>query len=60
MAPAFTLGLREGGTVKPVLNVSFPSTILSFTTVIFIVLLLLPAIIVTVCGVELKSMLSPI
>ena len=52
ISPVVIPGLSEGGTVKLILNVSFLSTMLSFVTVMFIVLLLVPAIIVTVCGVE--------
>ena len=57
--PVVIPGPSEDGTVKLILNVSFPSTMLSLITVMFIVLLLVPAIIVTVCGVESKSMLLP-
>ena len=41
-------GQSEDGTVRLILNVSFPSTMLSFITVMFIVLLLVPAVIVMV------------
>ena len=50
--PADILGPSEDGTIKLILNVSFPSTMLSLITVICIVLLLVPAIIVIVCGAE--------
>ena len=60
IVPAVILGPSEDDIVKLTLNVSFPSTILSLITVICIVLLLVPAIIVTVCGTELKSMPLPI
>ena len=59
IAPVSILAPSEGGTVKLILNVSFPSTMLSFITLVFIVLSLVPAIIVTVCGAESKSMLLP-
>ena len=52
-------GASEDGTVKLIINVSSPSTMLSFVTGIFTVLLLVPAMIVTVCVVELKSVLFP-
>ena len=52
-------GPSEDGTVKLILNVSFPSTMLSLITVMFIVLLLVPAVIVIVSGAESKSMLLP-
>ena len=59
IAPVAVPGPSDDGTVKLILNVSFPSTMLSFITVMFIVLLLVPAIIVTVCGVESKSVSLP-
>ena len=52
-------GPSEDGTVKLILNVSFPSTMLSLITIMFIVLLLVPAVIVIVSGTESKSMLLP-
>ena len=52
-------GPSEDGTVKLMLNVSFPSTMLSLITIMFIVLLLVPAVIVIVSGTESKSMLLP-
>ena len=52
IAPVVIPGLSDNGTVKLILNVSFPSTMLSFVIVMFIVLLLVPAHIVTVCGAE--------
>ena len=59
ISPVVIPGPSEDGTVKLILNVSFPSTMLSLITVMFIVLLLVPAIIVTVSGAESKSMLLP-
>ena len=56
-APAIIPG--ETGTFKFIVNVSSPSTMLSSTTVMFTVLLLLPAVIVAVCVAELKSTLPP-
>ena len=53
IAPAIIPG--ETGTFKFIVNVSSPSTMLSSTTVMFTVLLLLPAVIVAVCVAELKS-----
>ena len=57
--PVVIPGPSEDGTVKLILNVSFPSTMLSLITVMFIVLLLVPAIMVTLCKAESKSVLSP-
>ena len=51
--------LELDGTAKLMLNISSLSGISSSFTVIFTVLLLVPAKIVTVCVVELKSMLPP-
>lgn len=51
--------LIENGTVKLILNVSFPSTMSSFINVMLTVLLLVPAIMVMTCRVELKSMSPP-
>ena len=59
IAPAFLLGPSEGGTAKLILNVSFPSTMLSFTTGIFTATILLPAVIEAVLCVESKSVLFP-
>ena len=59
ITPAFILGPSEGGTVKLILNVSFPSTMLSFTTGIFTASILLPAVIVAIICAESKSMLFP-
>ena len=55
IAPVVIPGVREDGTVKLILNVSFPSTMSSSVTGIFTVLLVAPAVIVTVCVAELKS-----
>ena len=57
--PAVIPGPSEDGTVKLILNISFPSTMLSLITAMFIVLLLAPVVIVIVCGAESKSMLLP-
>ena len=57
IAPAIIPGMF--GTFKFIVNVSSPSTMLSFTTVMFTVLLLLPAVIMAVCVAELKSALPP-
>ena len=59
IAPIVTPGPSEDGTVKLILNVSFPSTMLSDFVIIFTAMLLVPAIIVTVCGAESKSVLFP-
>ena len=59
IAPVVIPGPSDDGKLKLILNVSFPSTMLSFITVMIIVLLLVPAIIVTVCGAESKSVLLP-
>ena len=55
IVPVVIPGPSEDGTVKLILNVSSPSTMLSSVTGIFTILLLVPATIVTVCVVELKS-----
>ena len=59
IAPAFILGPKYVGTFKVTVNISSPSTMLSFITVMFTVFLVLPAITVTVCVAELKSTLPP-
>ena len=59
ITPALILGPSEGGTAKLILNVSFPSTMLSFTTGIFIAPIVLPAVIVAIVCAESKSMLLP-
>ena len=59
LLPATILESTEGDTAKLMLNISSLSGISSSLTVIFTVLLLVPAKIVTVCVVELKSMLFP-
>jgi len=56
--PATIPGPSDDGTVKLILNVSFPSTILSLITGTLTVVLMAPAGIVAVREVELKS--SPI
>ena len=55
IVPVVILEPSEDGTDKLIINVSSPSTILSLNTGIFTVRLLVPAIIVMVCIVELKS-----
>ena len=56
LLPVVIPGPSEDGTVKLILNVSSPSTTSSFINGIFTILLLAPAVIVTVCVVELKSL----
>ena len=60
IAPVVIPGPSEVGTVKLIINVSFPSIMLSLVTVICIVLLLVPAVMVIVCGAESKSISLPI
>jgi len=55
VAPATIPGPSEGGTFKFIVNISSPSTMLSFTTGMFTVLLLVSEVILTVCNAELKS-----
>ena len=55
MAPVLIPGPSEDVTVKLILNVSSPSTMLSSVTGIFTILLLVPAVIVTLCILEVKS-----
>ena len=55
IVPVAIPGPSEDGTVKLILNVSSPSTMLSSVTGIFTILLLVPATIVTVCTVDVKS-----
>ena len=55
IVPFVIPGLTEDGTVRLILNVSFPSTMLSSVTEIFTILLLVPATIVTVFVVDVKS-----
>ena len=52
--------LSEDGKDKVIVNISSTSGMLSRLTGIFAVVLLVPATIVTVCIVELKSVLLPI
>ena len=59
VAPAIIPGASEDGTFRFIINVSFPSTMLSFITVMFTVLLLVPLVTTVVSVVELKSMLFP-
>ena len=59
IAPAIIPGPSESGIFKFIINVSFPSTMLSSITGMFTVLLLVPAVIVTVCDAESKSILCP-
>ena len=54
IVPVVIPGPSEDGTVKLILNVSSCSTISSFVTGIFTILLLVPATIVTICVAELK------
>ena len=49
----------ETGTFKFIVNVSSPSTMSSFTTAMFTVVLVVPAVIVTFCVIELKSTSLP-
>ena len=55
IVPAVIPGPSEDDIVKLILNVSSPSTVLSSVTGIFTILLLVPAMIVTVCVAKLKS-----
>ena len=55
IVPVVIPGPSEDGTVKLILNVSSPSTMLSSVTGILTILLLVPAVIVTVCAAKLKS-----
>ena len=57
IVPAIILG--EVGTFKFIVNISTPSTMLSFIIVMFTVLVLAPAVIIAVCLAELKSILFP-
>ena len=57
-APATIPGPSDDGTVNLMLNVSFPSTILSLITDTVTVVVVAPAGIVAVRGVELKSVPS--
>ena len=56
-APAIIPG--DTGTFKFIVNISSPSTMLSLVTAIFTVLLLVPAMIIAFCVVELKSSFPP-
>ena len=58
IVPAIIPG-EVAGTSNVIVNISSPSTMLSLITVMFTVLLLVPAVIVTVCVAELKSTLFP-
>ena len=55
ISPVVFPGPSEDGTVKLILNVSFPSTMSSSVTWTFTILVLVPAVIVTVCVAGLKS-----
>ena len=55
IVPVVIPGPSEDDIVKLIVNVSSPSTVLSLVTGIFTILLLVPATIVTVCILELKS-----
>lgn len=57
--PALMLGLYEEGTFSCRVNVSSPSTVVSFVTAIFTVLLLFPETILAYCVVDLKSTSPP-
>ena len=59
VSPAIILGASEDGIFKFTANISSPSTMVSLITVMFTVVLLVPALITAVCAVELKSTLSP-
>ena len=59
MWPVVISGPSDDGTFITILNVSFPSTILSFLMVTFTVLQLAPARIVKFSGAESKSMSVP-
>ena len=59
MTPAIVPGPSEAGTFKFIVNISFPSTMSSFISVMFIVVLMFPAAITAMCVVELKSMSLP-
>ena len=54
--PATTPGPNDDGTFKLILNISSPSTMLSFVTATLTVVLVAPAGIVTMSGVMLKSL----
>ena len=54
--PAIVPGASDDGTFKLMLNISFPSTMLSFVTATLTVVLVAPARIVTLRGVVLKSL----
>ena len=56
--PATTPGPSDDGTFKLILNISFPSTVLSFVTATLTVVLVAPAGIVALRGVVLKSLPS--
>ena len=55
VVPVVTPGPSEDGTVKIILNVSFPSTMLSLVIGTFTLLILVPPIIVVFCVVGVKS-----
>ena len=57
--PALMLGPYEEATFNWRVNVSSPSTMVSFITTIFTVLLLFPEIILAYCVVDLKSTSPP-
>ena len=59
ISPAIIPGASEDDIFKFTANISSPSTMVSLITVMFTVLLLVPAVITTVCAVELKSTLFP-
>ena len=59
ISPAIIPVGSEDGTFKFTANISSPSTMVSFITVMFTVVLLVPALITAVCAVELKSTLFP-
>ena len=59
ISPVAIPGPSEDGTVKFILNVSSPSTMLSSVTGTFTILELVPAMIVTICVAGLMSLLLP-
>ena len=60
IAPDTIPGPSEDGTTRFIVNISSPSTMLSFIIGMLIILLLVPAVIVTDCDTELKSTSPPI
>ena len=60
IAPDTILGPSKDDTTRFIVKISSPSTMLSFIIGMFIILLLVPAVIVTDCDVELKSTSPPV